>query len=74
MQWEPSQNCHVLLFPEGMVQLSDSASLIMQHCDGTTTIDSIVQQLTEQFPGADLSQDVYEFLNDALLHVWIKLK
>lgn len=25
LQWEPVQNCHVLLYPEGMIKLNDSA-------------------------------------------------
>lgn len=74
MQWEKAQNCHVLLFPEGMVQLSDSASLILEQCDGDQTVQTIIENLTQKFPGADLSDDVITFLNDALTHVWIKLK
>lgn len=74
LQWEIAQGCHVLLFPEGMVQLSDSASLILQHCDGNRSVTDIIQALSQKFPGADLSDDVLEFLKDALKHVWIKIK
>lgn len=74
MQWEKAQNCHVLLFPEGMVQLSDSASLILEQCNGDQTVQIIIESLSQKFPGADLADDVLEFLNDALTHVWIKLK
>ena len=34
LQWEPVQNCHVLLYPEGMVKLNGSAGEIMSRCDG----------------------------------------
>ena len=30
LQWEPVQNCDVLLYPEGMIQLNDSAALILK--------------------------------------------
>ena len=29
LQWEEAQGCHVLLYPEGMVKLNDSAALIL---------------------------------------------
>jgi pyrroloquinoline quinone biosynthesis protein D len=34
LQWEPAQECHVLLYPEGMVRLNGSAGEIMKRCDG----------------------------------------
>ena len=33
-QWEEVQNCYVVLYPEGMVKLSQSAGEIMRRCDG----------------------------------------
>ncbi len=34
LQWEPAQNAHVLLYPEGMIKLNGSAGEIMKRCDG----------------------------------------
>ena len=34
LQFEPAQGCHVLLYPEGMIKLNDSASEILQQVDG----------------------------------------
>ena len=34
LQWEAAQDCHVLLYPEGMVKLNGSAGEIMARCDG----------------------------------------
>jgi len=34
LQWEPAQDAHVLLYPEGMVKLNQSAGEIMRRCDG----------------------------------------
>jgi hypothetical protein len=36
-QWEPAQGCHVLLYPEGMVKLNQSAGEILKRCDGART-------------------------------------
>ena len=33
LQWEPAQDCHVLLYPEGMVKLNQSAGEILKRCD-----------------------------------------
>ena len=38
LQWEPAQEAHVLLYPEGMVKLNGSAGQIMSRCDGVRTV------------------------------------
>jgi pyrroloquinoline quinone biosynthesis protein D len=45
LQWEPAQEAHVLLYPEGMVKLNGSAGQIMSRCDGVRTITDIVADL-----------------------------
>ena len=72
LQWEDAQNAHVLLFPEGMVRLSESAGAILSRCDGERTLDGVLDALHEAFPGADLDADVIEFLTIALEKGWIK--
>jgi pyrroloquinoline quinone biosynthesis protein D len=73
-QWEPAQKCHVLLYPEGMVQLPGSAGEIMQRVDGTRSVDDIVKELESAFPGVDLRADVIEFLEVAHGKGWIREK
>ena len=70
-QWEEAQQCHVLLYPEGMVKLSQSAGEILKRCDGQRTIAQIVEDLKRQFPGADLEGDVHTFLGVANERGWI---
>ena len=72
-QWEEAQSTHVLLYPEGMVKLSESASAILSRCDGARTLNDIVSSLEEAFPGAELRADVVEFLEIALDRGWLKL-
>lgn len=72
MQYEEVQECFVILYPEGMVQLSDSAAAILKYCDGTKNSDEIIKALKEEFPGADLEDDVLEFITDAKQKCWIK--
>lgn len=72
LQWEEAQGCHVLLYPEGMVKLNGPAGEILKRCDGARSAAEIVQDLEQQFPGAeDLSDDVYQFLSTAHDNQWI---
>ena len=71
LQWEEAQGAHVLLYPEGMVRLSESAGAILSRCDGERTLEGVLASLEEAFPGADLEADVVEFLEIALGKGWI---
>ncbi|MEI7967996.1 MAG: pyrroloquinoline quinone biosynthesis peptide chaperone PqqD [Betaproteobacteria bacterium] len=72
-QWEPAQECHVLLYPEGMVKLPGSAGEIMKRIDGSRSLDTIVSELEASFPGVpDLRADVVDFLEVAHGNGWIR--
>lgn len=73
LQWEEAQGAHVLLYPEGMVRLSESAGAILDRCDGKRTLDGVLASLQEAFPGADLEADVIEFLQIAREKGWIRV-
>ena len=73
LQWEQAQDAHVLLYPEGMVRLSESAGAILSRCDGNRSLEGVLASLEEAFPGADLEGDVVEFLEIALAKGWIAL-
>ena len=75
MQWEPAQEAHVLLYPEGMVTLNDSASEILQLCDGKRDVATVVTTLESKFPAAgSLEADIFEFLKEAMTNGWIGLE
>ncbi len=71
LQWEPAQQAHVLLYPEGMVQLNPSSAEILGRCDGTLDADGIITALEQEYPGADLAADVREFLATAVTQGWL---
>lgn len=72
LQFEKAQGCFVLLYPEGMVKLNDSAAEILQIIDGLISVDEIQHQLQLKFPQAgDLSDDIEEFLAAAQDKRWI---
>lgn len=44
LQWEKVQNAHVLLYPEGMVQLNPSAAEILLLCTGEHSVAEMITQ------------------------------
>ena len=71
LQWEPAQDSHVLLYPEGMVKLNASAGEILACCDGARSVDEIVATLEEKFQTAGLRGDIEHFLAYASEQKWI---
>lgn len=71
LQWEEKQDCYVLLYPEGMVQLSLSAGEILNLCDGKNTLISIKDILEKKFDTNDLEAQVLDFLKEAMSRKWV---
>ena len=71
LQWEPVQDCHVLLYPEGMVKLNGSAGEIMKRCDGQRSIEAIVADLEQAFNAQGLQADVLAFVRMAAEKKWL---
>lgn len=72
MQWEETQNCYVLLYPEGMVRLNGSAGEILKCCDGATPVQEIVRTLEQKFNMPSLQKDVEGLLEHAFEQDWIQ--
>ena len=73
LQWEPAQETHVLLYPEGIVRLSRSAAAILTRCDGQRTVANIVADIERAYSASGLSSDVCAFIQLALEHNWVEL-
>jgi pyrroloquinoline quinone biosynthesis protein D len=71
LQWEPAQSCFVLLYPEGMVKLNQSAGEIMKRCDGQRDVAAIVADLETAFAATGLEGDVLAFLDLAHRQRWL---
>ena len=71
LQFERAQSAWVLLYPEGMVKLSETAAEIMTRVDSRSSIEDLLQSLERAFPGADLRADVLDFLKIARQRGWI---
>ena len=71
LQWEPAQDCHVLLYPEGMVKLNGSAGEILKRCDGEHDVAAIVADLEAAFSVQGLQGDVLAFVEMAAKQKWL---
>lgn len=72
LQWEPAQECHVLLYPEGMVKLNQSAGEILKRCDGQRSLDDVVRDLETAFNAQGLMKDVQAFVEIAAKQRWLQ--
>ena len=73
-QYEPAQKGHVLLYPEGMIKLNDSAALIGGLIDGERDVTAIIAALDKQVPGVpELGDDIEQFMEVARAQHWITL-
>jgi len=73
LQFEPVQEAHVLLYPEGMIKLNQSAAEILLLIDGKRSVAQITAALAERFPGApNIEQDIIEFIETAHARHWIE--
>ncbi|MEB6668188.1 pyrroloquinoline quinone biosynthesis peptide chaperone PqqD [Acinetobacter vivianii] len=74
-QFEPAQNAFVILYPEGMIKLNDSAGAIGQHINGQQNVADIVALLKQQFGDiAEIEQDVVDYMRVAQQQYWIDLR
>jgi pyrroloquinoline quinone biosynthesis protein D len=71
LQWEAAQNCHVLLYPEGMVKLNGSAGEILKRCDGVRSVAEITADLEQAFSRPGLEGDVLAFVELAEKQRWL---
>lgn len=75
LQFEPAQGCHVLLYPEGMIKLNDSASEILQQVDGKRSVAEIIGSLQQRFPDVPgIDEDILAFMEVAHAQFWIELR
>ena len=65
----------VLLVPEGVVNLSDSAASIAELIDGTKTPQSIAEALATTYDAAPdvIAADVQALLEEFALKTWLEL-
>ena len=71
MQWEEAQGAYVLLYPEGMVKLNQSAGEILKRCDGERDAQAIIDDIEQTVNATGLDKDVLGFIEIATERGWI---
>ncbi|CAG9164308.1 pyrroloquinoline quinone biosynthesis peptide chaperone PqqD [Cupriavidus pampae] len=71
LQFEEAQKAWVLLYPEGMVKLNDSAGAILQRCDGAHTVAMMVEELQQAFGIEGIAPEVETFVKHAIERGWL---
>lgn len=73
-RWEETQQAYVLLYPEGVVKLNDTAGEILKRCNGTLTVEELVQELTGLFDqdAGKVGESVQKFLEVSHAKGWIR--
>lgn len=74
LQWEQVPQAWTLLYPEGRVQLNESAGEIFRRIDGKSTVAMIIDELQKAFNEADLRGAVLEALAIARRQGWVQVK
>lgn len=75
LQWENAQNSHVLLYPEGLVTLNESAYAILSLIDGRRTVADVVEDLERRYESdEDMGPHVFEFLEEARDRGWLAIR
>jgi pyrroloquinoline quinone biosynthesis protein D len=73
-RWEETQQAFVLLYPEGVVKLNDSAGEILKRCDGAHTVEELVDEIAREFAAdpVQIGNSVQKFLEVSHAKGWIR--
>jgi pyrroloquinoline quinone biosynthesis protein D len=73
-RWEEPQQAHVLLYPEGIVKLNQTAAAILESCTGSSSVAAGTAELARRYKRRDLAAEVLKFLEVAHAKGWIRVK
>jgi pyrroloquinoline quinone biosynthesis protein D len=73
-RWEEQEQAYLLLYPEGIVKLNNSAGHILKHCDGERCVDQVIDELEREFDQKGLGKDILKFMEVAHAKGWIRLE
>ena len=65
VRWDAARDCHVLLYPEGVLVLTPEAAEVIERIDGARSVEAIVDALAGEHPEAPrdvIDGDVRELL------------
>lgn len=63
VRWHEVRGEWLMMLPESVVVLNDTAAAVLNLCDGRRTLDGIVTALGEEYDGVEVA-DVEDLLRD----------
>jgi pyrroloquinoline quinone biosynthesis protein D len=63
LRWQAAREEWLLVMPEAVVVLNETAAAVLQRCDGSLDLDDIVASLAEEYDDVDAA-DVADLLQD----------
>ncbi|HTV63033.1 MAG TPA: pyrroloquinoline quinone biosynthesis peptide chaperone PqqD [Verrucomicrobiae bacterium] len=66
LKWDAVREKHLLLFPEGVLVLNNTAHDVLALCDGQRHVGEIVKTLAEQYQSDAIEGDVKDILGRLL--------
>lgn len=73
-RWEEAEQAYLLLYPEGIIKLNDSAGNILKLCTGENTFEEVIAALKAVYGPQATENDVYNFMETAIGKGWIRVK
>lgn len=62
LHWDSVRRRHVVLAPENVLFVTSTAAEVLSLCDGHRTVEAVVAELSEKYPGAPVARDVFALL------------
>jgi pyrroloquinoline quinone biosynthesis protein D len=72
-RWEEAQQAHVLLYPEGIVKLNETAA-ILEAATARLSIGEAATELAARYQRNDLHEQILRFLEVACAKGWIRIR
>jgi pyrroloquinoline quinone biosynthesis protein D len=62
----------VLLAPEAVIELNSQGAEVLALCDGTRTLEALVEEMQRRYPGSHVEPDVRAFLERVVGRGWVE--
>ncbi len=73
-RWEESQDSHILLYPEGVVKLNQTAGAILERVSKGLSVGELIDDLQQDYVDGDVADGVFKFLEMSHAKGWIRRK
>ncbi len=71
-RWEETQDSHVLLYPEGVVKLNQTAGAILDRVNRGLSVGEAIEDLEREYVEGEIADGVLKFLEMSHAKGWIR--